>query len=90
MDQKWYHNWRSIMFQYYPAYSPDINPCDFWIFGMLKGVLKDSEFNSSDQIEKAIAKVWDEPTFNEVWSIFHNWISRLAWVIENGGEYIME
>jgi hypothetical protein len=44
---------------------------------MLNGVLKDREFNSNDEIEEAIAKVWDEFTFDEVQSVFHNWMSRL-------------
>jgi hypothetical protein len=48
--------------------------------------LKDREFNSSDEIEEAIAKVWDELTFDEVQSAFHNWLSRLAWVIANERE----
>jgi hypothetical protein len=52
--------------------------------------LEDREFNSSDEIEEGIPKVWDELTFDEVQSVFHNWISRLAWVIENGGEYIIK
>jgi hypothetical protein len=25
-----------------------------------------------------------------VQSVFHNWMSRLAWAIENGWEYIIE
>jgi hypothetical protein len=58
--------------------------------GMLKEVLKGREFSSSNQIEEVIAKMWDELTFDEVQSVFHNWMSRLAWVLENGGEYIIE
>jgi hypothetical protein len=57
---------------------------------MLKGVLKDRESNSSDEIEGAITKVWHEPTFDEVQSVFQNWMSSLAWVIENWGWYIIE
>jgi hypothetical protein len=38
---------------------------------MLKGVLKDHEFNSSDEIEGAIAMVWDELTCDEQ-RVFHN------------------
>jgi hypothetical protein len=53
----------------------------------LKGVLKDPKFNSIDEIEEAIRKVWDELTFDEVPSVFYNWMSRLAWVIEIGGIY---
>jgi hypothetical protein len=45
---------------------------------MLKGVLKDCEFNSSDEIEKVITKAWDELTFDEVQRVFHNLMSRLA------------
>jgi hypothetical protein len=69
---------------------PDISPCDFWFFGMLKGVLKDRDLNSSDEIEEAITKVGDELTFDEVESVFHNWMSHLAWVIKNEGECIIE
>jgi hypothetical protein len=57
---------------------------------MLKEVLKDRKFNSSDNIKSAIMKVWDEQTFDEVHSVLHNWTSRLALVIENGGEHILE
>jgi hypothetical protein len=39
---------------------------------MLKGALKDHEFSSSDEIEEVITKVWDELTFDEVQSVFHN------------------
>jgi histone-lysine N-methyltransferase SETMAR len=72
----------------HPSYSPDISPCDFWLFGILKGVLKDREPNSSNEIEEAIVRVWVELIFDEVQSVFHNWMNRLAWTIENGGEYI--
>jgi hypothetical protein len=45
--------------------------------------LKDREFNSSDEIEEVITKARDELTFDEMQSTFHNWMSRLACVIEN-------
>jgi hypothetical protein len=57
---------------------------------MLKGVLKDPGFSSSDEIDDAIPEVWDELTFDEVQSVFHNWPSRHVWVIENGGEDVIE
>jgi hypothetical protein len=58
---------------------------DFWPFGigMLKGVLKNREFNWSDGIEEAITKSWGELASDEVQSVFHNSMSRLAWVLEN-------
>jgi hypothetical protein len=27
----------------HPAYSSDVNPCDFWLFGFLKEKLKEQE-----------------------------------------------
>jgi hypothetical protein len=45
---------------------------------MLKGVLKDREFNSSDEIEEAITNVWHELSFDETRSVFHKWMGRLA------------
>jgi hypothetical protein len=56
----------------HPLYSPDLSPCDFWLFGMLKGILKDREFRSRDEIEEAITMAWNDLTFDEVQSVFHN------------------
>jgi hypothetical protein len=44
----------------------------------LKEALKDREFNSSGEIEEMITNACDELTFNEVQSVFHNWMSRLT------------
>jgi hypothetical protein len=74
----------------HPTDSPEISPCDFWLFGMLKGILNVREFVSSEEIEVAIADMWNDLTSDDVQSIFRNWMSRLTWVIENGGEYIPE
>jgi hypothetical protein len=40
----------------HPPCSPDISPCGFWLFGMLKGVLKGREFNSGNEIEEVIRR----------------------------------
>jgi histone-lysine N-methyltransferase SETMAR len=53
----------------HPPYSPDLNPCDFWVFGMLKGILKDREFHLHDEIEEAITMAWNDLTFDEVESV---------------------
>jgi hypothetical protein len=39
---------------------------------MLKGILKDREFHSHDEIEEAIIMTWSDLTFDEVQSVFHN------------------
>jgi hypothetical protein len=55
--------------------------------------LRDVERNpegSHDEIEEAITVAWNDLTFDEVQGVFHNWMNRLRWVIENGGEHIAE
>jgi hypothetical protein len=52
--------------------------------------MKDREFHSHNEIEEAITVVWNDLTFEDFQSIFYNWMRRLALVIENEGEYILE
>jgi hypothetical protein len=99
MDNSMCHNGSKAMSKFdkyhiarlpYPPYSPDLSPCDFWLFGMLKGILKDQEFHSHNEIEEVITMAWNGLIFDGIQSIFHNWMNQLRWVIENGGEYITE
>jgi hypothetical protein len=57
---------------------------------MLKGILKGQEFHSHDEIEEVITIAWNDLTFDEVQSVFHNRTNRFKWLVENGGEYITE
>jgi hypothetical protein len=59
----------------HPFYDSDKGPCDFWLLGMLKGFLTDREFNSNDEIQELIALVWNELPFDDVQSIFRNWMN---------------
>jgi hypothetical protein len=47
-------------------YSPDIVLCDFSVFGLLKGILKDRELNPIDEIEEGITEIWNNLHFDEV------------------------
>jgi transposase len=62
----------------HPPYSPEISPCEFWLFGLLKGIMKDRKFHSHEEIEEAITVAWDDLTFEDVQSIFYDWMRRLA------------
>jgi hypothetical protein len=74
----------------HPPYSPDISPCDFWLFGMSQGIFPDREFTSSEEIEEAITMAWNDLTFEDGHTVFRNWISHLVEVIENGRECVHE
>jgi arabinogalactan endo-1,4-beta-galactosidase len=57
---------------------------------VLKGILKNHRFHSSDAIKTVVPKVWDNLTFDDVQRVFHNWVNYSAWAIKNGGEYTLE
>jgi hypothetical protein len=69
------------------AYSLDLSPCDFWLFGMLKGNMKDRAFQTVEEILEAITLIWNGVTFEQLRRVFLNWMERLEWVASNGGEY---
>jgi histone-lysine N-methyltransferase SETMAR len=61
----------------HPPYSPNLSPCDFWFFGILKQKMKERIFQSEKQILAAITESWDELTFEDVQGVFHNSMERL-------------
>jgi transposase len=68
-------------------YSPDLSPCDFCIFGMLKQAIKDREFHAIEEIVSAFHEVWSQVTSEGLQSVFLNWIERFEYVIEHDLEY---
>jgi hypothetical protein len=71
----------------HPLYSRNLSPCDFWLFGMLKQKIADRVFDMTEEILMAIRKVWSEVTFEDLQSVFFDWIQRVEYVIEHEGEY---
>jgi hypothetical protein len=57
---------------------------------MSEQILRDREFSLSDETEDAIAQVWNGATFDDVRSVFRDWIGRLVWVAEDDREYISQ
>jgi transposase len=62
-----------------PPYSPDLSPCDFWLFGILKRKMKERVFQSEEQILAAITKSWNELTFEDIREF-----SIIGWNAEHG------
>jgi hypothetical protein len=99
MDNSMCHNARKISLELehnkierapHPAYSPEISPCDFWGFGFLKEKLKEPELSTSDEIIEAITTIWNDATFEELQSVFSEWIQRATCVTGNGRNIIMK
>jgi hypothetical protein len=72
---------------HHQAYSPDISPCDFWLFGFLKEKLNEQELSTSDEIIEVIMTICNDITLKELQGVFCEGTRRVTWVIERGGYY---
>lgn len=71
-----------------PPYSPDLAPCDFWIFPKLKEPLRGKTFETEEEIEAAVKEQLDLLEKADFEQCFQRWIHRLKKCIEIGGEYV--
>jgi hypothetical protein len=71
MDNSMCHNGRKVTDEFdnrklqrgaHPPYSPDLSPCDFWLFGILKQKMKDREFSGVEEIMNVVQEIWREVT----------------------------
>jgi histone-lysine N-methyltransferase SETMAR len=96
MNNSMYHNDRKMTkeisnakFESLPhsAYSPDLSPCNFWLFGMLQEKMKDRAFQAAGEILEAVTLIWNAMSPERLQFVFLNWMERLEWVIANRGGY---
>jgi hypothetical protein len=96
MDNSMWHNGHrvvdklrrlNILRALHPSYSPDISPCDFWIFGDLKRKLKNCHLQGPEEILTAFQELTDNIIFEEFQMVLESWRDRLRWIIEHDGEY---
>ena len=70
----------------HPPYSPDIAPCDFFLFGYLKRKLAMDGVHSSN-ISNVVRRYLIEIDPDLYVHVFDHWHDRLAWVASHGGDY---
>ena len=64
-------------------YSPDLAPCDFWLFRNLRGC----HFETIEEIEEAVTKVLDTLTQEDFHGVFQKLLERYNKCIAAGGDY---
>jgi hypothetical protein len=70
----------------YPPYSPDLAPCDFFLFGDIKERLKEQSFDDLDQLFMTINEVCASIEEVILEKAFYEWGERLAkYVVVCGG-----
>ena len=64
-------------------YSPDLAPCDFWLFPKLRGC----RYETIDGMKEAVTKVTDTLTQENFHGSFQKLLERYYKCIATGGDY---
>ena len=70
-----------------PMYSPDLVPCDFWLFPKLKRPLRGTRFESIDEMKAKSKKALMAIPEKNYLTCFENWKRRAYKCISSRGDY---
>ena len=77
------HPYKSTKTVPHPPYSPDVGPCDFWLFPKLSG----SRYETIEEMKEAVTKVTDTLTQEDFHGAFQKLSERYNKCIAAGGDY---
>jgi hypothetical protein len=69
------------------AYSPDLAPNDFFLFGYLKQKLQRVHIPDRERLKSEKIQIFADIGPDVIISVFGDWIKRREWVVQNGEEY---
>jgi hypothetical protein len=71
----------------HPPYSPDLAPCDFFLFPKMKLKLKGRQFDTTEVIQAESQRVLDALTEKDFQEAFQKWGRRWDRCLHAGGNY---
>ena len=71
----------------HPPYSPDLAPCDFWLFSKLKENLRGCHYETIEEIKEAMTKVIDTFIQEDFHGAFQKLLERYNKCIAAGVDY---
>lgn len=71
----------------HPPYSPDLAPCDFFLFPRMKKSLKGKRFDDVEAVKRASQRALDSINVEEFQNCFKHWEKRMDKCIALNGEY---
>ena len=71
----------------HPPYSPDLSPCDFWLFPRLKEMLAGHRFESRYGIGSAVYQCLQHKPKEDYRAAFRKWVDRYKMCVEADGAY---
>ena len=72
----------------HPPYSPDLAPCDFYLFGFLKMMLEGRNFESDLDLLAEVRVILESIPQATLQMVYSEWVQRLNKCIQNNGEYV--
>ena len=72
----------------HPLYSPDLAPCDFFLFPKIKSALKGTRVESEDAVKAKATQLLNGLTQDDLQHYFQQWKIRLERCRDWGGDYI--
>ena len=69
----------------HPSNSPDLSPCDFWLFDLIKENLADQ--SDAQSLHDAVIDFMNSITQDEYKKTFEKWIERMQLCVHNDGHY---
>jgi hypothetical protein len=72
----------------HPAYSPNLAPSGFYLFGDVKQFLSGCQFADQDSLLQAVSNILVGIEKVTLESVFHNWMERLCQYSATAGEYV--
>ena len=67
----------------HPSYSPDVGPCDFWLFCKLRGCC----YETIEEMKEAVTKVIDTLTQEDFHGASQNWLERYKCIAAGGDNF---
>ena len=71
----------------HPPYSPELAPCDFWLFPKLKEKLRGCRYETIEEMKEDVTKVIDTLTQDDFHGAFQKLLEWSNKCIAAGGDY---
>ena len=71
----------------HPPYSPDLAPCDFFLFPLIKRVLRGTRFEDVADLPVAVQQAIAEIPVNSYRECFLSWVNRCRKCVDYKGHY---
>jgi transposase len=78
---------KSITVLKHPPYSPDLAPCDFFLFPKIKSVLKGTHCVSVENVKAKTAEILNSLTEHDLRNCFEHWQHSMQLSVNSEGNH---